>query len=155
MWSWLICAHHTHAGALFAIVTSVQVLCASFSSVLYNTVYQKSLADHLNAGLAFIIMGILGLVPVPLVVWVRDSDCVDAEPKRAFLCFSLQCSATVQKERSFQRQWPNPTGWREGAASEHPRDKRERVIDFKFRCLRSVLAKPKLTWETDLKCFLK
>ena len=55
-------------GALFAIVTAVQVLSAAFSSVLYNTVFREILRQHLRAGLVFVLMGILGLLPVPLML---------------------------------------------------------------------------------------
>ena len=55
-------------GALFAIVTAVQVLSAAFSSVLYNTVFRELLRQHLHPGLVFILMGVLGLLPVPLML---------------------------------------------------------------------------------------
>ena len=56
------------SGSLFAVVTGVQVLSAAFASVLYNTVFRQILEKHLHPGLAFILMGIIGLLPIPLML---------------------------------------------------------------------------------------
>ena len=63
----LICARIVPSGSLFAVVTAVQVLSAAFASVLYNEIFREALKHHIHPGVAFILMGIVGLLPVPLV----------------------------------------------------------------------------------------
>ena len=58
----------TTIGSLFAVVTGIQTLSSASSTVIYNAVFRAFLRRHMHPGLVFVLMGSVGLIPVPFIL---------------------------------------------------------------------------------------